>query len=179
MEYSLLTELPVADMLAYKGVTKKRITVAVQKLCLILPVEEREEFSSSGGQAGGDPPAEVSGLHNSDGAVQGGLEGDVQRVVDSTAKEDSAEQAVLCEAEPGAGGEVGYQGIGVSARGRDCLKIRMNSCHNLEGKVKYMDFEGGIYKSHSEQFDWRVIFGDIYRYEGDNVSSEGFKDKQE
>ena len=162
VEYSLLAELPVADRLAYKGVTKKRITVAVQRLCLILPVEEREEISSSGGQAGGDPPAEVSG-------------NDVQQVVDSAA----AGQAALGESEHGGGGEVGYQGIGVAAKGRDCLRIQMKSCLNLEGRVKYMDYEGGIYKAHSEQFDWKVIFGDIYRYEGDNVSSEGFKDKQE
>ena len=52
VEYSLLSEMPVADRLAYKGVSKKRITVPVQRLCLILPVEEREGISSSGGQAG-------------------------------------------------------------------------------------------------------------------------------
>ena len=162
VEYSILSDLCVADRLAYKGVTKKRITVAVQRLCLILPVEEREGISSPGGQAGGDPPAEVSGS-------------DVQQVVDSAA----AGQAALGESEHGGGGEVGYQGIGVAAKGRDCLRTQMKSCLNLEGRVKYMDYEGGIYKAHSEQFDWRVIFGDIYRYEGDNVSSEGFKDKQE
>ena len=60
VEYSLLSELPVADRLAYKGVTKKRINVPVQRLCLILPVEEYEEISSSGGQAGTDPPMRVS-----------------------------------------------------------------------------------------------------------------------
>ena len=66
VEYSLLSDMSVADRLAYKGLTKKRITVAVQRLCLILPVEEREGISSSGGQTGGDPPDLVSEQHSHD-----------------------------------------------------------------------------------------------------------------
>ena len=46
VEYSILAELPVAERLAYKGITKKRIRVAV----LILPVEERDQDSFCGGR---------------------------------------------------------------------------------------------------------------------------------
>ena len=38
--YSLLAELKPADRLKYKGVTKKQLRVPVQRLVLILPVEE-------------------------------------------------------------------------------------------------------------------------------------------
>jgi hypothetical protein len=42
VEYSLLAELPYSVRLAYKGITKKKIKVSVQRLVLILPVEERD-----------------------------------------------------------------------------------------------------------------------------------------
>ena len=40
--YSLLAELKPTDRLKYKGVTKKQLRVPVQRLVLILPVEESE-----------------------------------------------------------------------------------------------------------------------------------------
>ena len=40
--YSLLAELRPADRLKYKGVTRKQLRVPVQRLVLILPVEEVE-----------------------------------------------------------------------------------------------------------------------------------------
>ena len=40
----------MAERLAYKGITKKRIRVAVQRLVLILPVEDGDK-DSCGGQA--------------------------------------------------------------------------------------------------------------------------------
>ena len=40
--YSLLRELPEKDRLKYKGVTKKKIRVAVQRVVLIVPVEEQQ-----------------------------------------------------------------------------------------------------------------------------------------
>ena len=54
VEYSLLSELSEADRFSYKGVTKKKLKVPVQRLVLILPVEERDNFLP-GGQAGQDP----------------------------------------------------------------------------------------------------------------------------
>ena len=61
VEYSILSELPTRERLEYKGISKKRIRVPVQRLVLILPVEERvnDEVTSQrdknflpGGQAG-------------------------------------------------------------------------------------------------------------------------------
>ena len=43
VEYSLLSDLSYAERLAYKGITKKKLRVCVQRLVLILPVEERED----------------------------------------------------------------------------------------------------------------------------------------
>ena len=40
--YSLLAELSYADRAKYKGITKKELRVPVQRLVLILPVEEAE-----------------------------------------------------------------------------------------------------------------------------------------
>ena len=54
VEYSLLSELSEADRLLYKGITKKRLRVPVQRLVLILPVEERVQVLP-GVQAGADP----------------------------------------------------------------------------------------------------------------------------
>ena len=51
IEYSILAELPVVERLAYKGITQKRIRDAVQRLVLILPVEDRDQDSFCGGQA--------------------------------------------------------------------------------------------------------------------------------
>ena len=55
VEYSLLAELPEAERHLYKGITKKRIRVPVQRLVLILPVDERDPDLLPGGQAGHDP----------------------------------------------------------------------------------------------------------------------------
>ena len=54
VEYSLLSELTENDRLLYKGITKKRLRVPVQRLVLILPVEERDQVLP-GVQAGVDP----------------------------------------------------------------------------------------------------------------------------
>ena len=54
VEYSLLSELALEDRTSYKGVTKKRLRVPVQRLVLILPVEESGQVLP-GVQAGDDP----------------------------------------------------------------------------------------------------------------------------
>ena len=41
VQYSLLADLPAQDRLLYRGVKKKKLRVPVQRLVLILPVEER------------------------------------------------------------------------------------------------------------------------------------------
>ena len=61
VEYSLLAELPASERLLYKGITKKRVRVSVQRLVLILPVEEWDQDLHPGGMASGvlAPPNEV------------------------------------------------------------------------------------------------------------------------
>ena len=64
VEYSLLGEVPAEDRHLYTGVTKKKISLPVQRLVLVLPVEE--QFLLPGGPAGGDPAPhdEVVGVRN-------------------------------------------------------------------------------------------------------------------
>ena len=70
VEYSLLAELPEAERYLYKGITKKRIRVPVQRLVLILPVEERNPDLLCGGQAGQYPaPLDEVGSQDKEGQV--------------------------------------------------------------------------------------------------------------
>ena len=66
VQYSLLSEVDKKDRLLYKGVKKKLLVVPVQRLVLILPVEERglddDMNFSSGGQAVTAPHEEVDGV---------------------------------------------------------------------------------------------------------------------
>ena len=71
VQYSLLADLPVQDRLLYRGVKKKKLRVPVQRLVLILPVEERnlcskDENFLSGEQAGTAPHKEGVGRGGSD-----------------------------------------------------------------------------------------------------------------
>ena len=52
VQYSLLAELSEEERLKYKGITRKKIRACVQRLVLILPVEERDQNSSPEGLAG-------------------------------------------------------------------------------------------------------------------------------
>ena len=54
VEYSLLAKLAWEDRASYRGITKKRLRLPVQRLVLILPVEESGQVLP-GGQAGDDP----------------------------------------------------------------------------------------------------------------------------
>ena len=49
VEYSLIGEVPAAERHLYTGITKKKISLPVQRLVLILPFEEQEFLP--GGQA--------------------------------------------------------------------------------------------------------------------------------
>ena len=66
VQYSLLSELPDEERLKYKGITKKTIRASVQRLVLILPVEERLQDaiqnSSPGVQAGTVPDEGLEGM---------------------------------------------------------------------------------------------------------------------
>ena len=70
--YSLLAELRPADRLKYKGVTRKQLRVPVQRLVLILPVEEvegkvDEENQDTTGYVEEEEVSEVVDTQESDG----------------------------------------------------------------------------------------------------------------
>ena len=220
VEYSLLSELPVADRLAYKGVSKKRITVPVQRLCLILPVEEREGISSSGGQAGAasnqhdcvseekvddqhdDAMGELGDDEHGDVRVESEHE-PAQQVEDVAVGPGQSEHVPVQQLEDVAVGPVGpggrcvqggpdgqavtegavvtggtlvggadghgqqgiagdvqrcdQQGKGVASKVGDFVRHSMKSCHNLDVKVTYQDYERKIYEAHSKEFDWEAF----------------------
>ena len=70
--YSLLAELRPADRLKYKGVTRKQLRFPVQRLVLILPVEEvegkvDEENQDTTGYVEEEEVSEVVDTQESDG----------------------------------------------------------------------------------------------------------------
>ena len=74
VEYSILSELSEKDRLEYKGITKKRLRVPVQRLVIILPVEERDtDTSTSEGiqnySPGGTAGTTASGSKKTEGVV--------------------------------------------------------------------------------------------------------------
>ena len=76
--YSLLAELRPADRLKYKGVTRKQLRVPVQRLVLILPVEEvegkvDEENQDTTGYVEEEEVSEVVDTQESDGKDLEGL----------------------------------------------------------------------------------------------------------
>ena len=77
VQYSLLAELSQADLLKYKGITKKELRVPVNRLVLILPVEEQAK--------GGAGPQVVEGARAAEeslGEDVGAMEASVAESVD-------------------------------------------------------------------------------------------------
>ena len=77
--YSLLAELRPADRLKYKGVTRKQLRFPVQRLVLILPVEEvegkvDEENQDTTGYVEEEEVSEVVDTQESDGKDVEGME---------------------------------------------------------------------------------------------------------
>ena len=109
VEYSILAELPVAERLAYKGITKKRIRVAVQRLVLILPVEEREQDSFCGGQA-----VSAGQIHGGQGD---GVPGHGEQRAEGEHDEPEHGVAIPGQGEQGADGVLAEQGVEVPGQG--------------------------------------------------------------
>ena len=160
VEYSILSELPVAKRLLYKGVTKKRITVAVQRLCLILPVEEREENFSSGGQAGRDSLSEVSDQHGLDHEVGDYIQhvpvdGDGGNIVTNCGWEVGNKGGG--EADHGVNEKAGQVGGLVQERpadAKDFIKKSMKTWQSLDCRFQCEDFERYIYRVFHDELDF-------------------------
>ena len=154
VEYSILTELPASERLLYKGITKKRIKVAVQRLVLILPVEERELNSFCGGQAG---MAACGEQEHGDETVTEGLGDQVDEgVVSAGHDEQAGEEVQVTAVEAEHSDPVGevvhvldYQGVN-----RNSVREAFRSCQLLKSKVKCEDYEKTIYLNFAKTYDW-------------------------
>ena len=122
VEYSLLSVLAPEKRLMYRGITKKRIKVAVQRLVLILPVEERDTNSPSWGQA--DKAAQSDSQTDSLTVVSELVVRDNVRLFDNETSEVKQVQ-----------------------RGVHKLSIResFKSCQMLVSKYEYEDYETKMY----------------------------------
>ena len=155
VEYSLLSELSEADRLMYKGITKKRLRVPVQRLVLILPVEERDQVLP-GVQAGVDPaPLEevcdrVSRTNNYD----------VVWVAKNKRYErkqtDSVGGGVQSGADSGVeiGGDVHVEEVVRNRKVEDKGGIRKEELHRqvLKSKFKCEDFEKKILEVKAKEY---------------------------
>ena len=167
VEYSLLTELPFSERLEYKGITKKRLKVPVQRLVLVLPVEERNEDSFPGGMAGGVPAPLDEVDVNAHKEVNSGRYDVVWDAVGRkyvccgdrvTVVEDLGGQHGL----PGEGAagvnQVGDQVLPEGVTGtRSVMKAELRSCFEVKRKIVCKDFEKTIYEVKSESFDWKDV----------------------
>ena len=181
VEYSILAELPVAERLAYKGITKKRIRVAVQRLVLILPVEEREQDSFCGGQA-----VSAGQIH---GGQEDGVPGHSGQRAEGEHDEPEQGVAIPGQGEQGVVGVLAEQGVGVPGQGEQgaervpatavgqadvggehgdvgsdgsrltqgSVRGFYRSCQILMGKVKCVDHEKTIYLNWSKSYDWSKV----------------------
>ena len=156
VEYSLLTQLPFSERLEYKGIIKKRLKVPVQRLVLVLPVEERVEDSFPGGMAG-DVPAPLDEVDvNAHKEVNSGRYDVVWNAIEKkyvccgdrvTVVEDLGGQHGL----PGEGAagvnQVGDQVLPEGVTGtRSVMKADLRSCFEVKRKIVCKDFEKTIYE---------------------------------
>ena len=162
VEYSLLSELSEADRLLYKGITKKRLRVPVQRLVLLLPVEERDQHLP-GVQAGKDPaPLEevcdrVSRSNSYDvvwvaenkryerkqtGAMGGGDHSGADRVDDKGVEIGGDGNKVYVEEVVG--------NRKVEEKGR--IRKEIKACAVLRSKVKCEDFEKKILEEKAKEY---------------------------
>ena len=168
VEYSLLAELAEADRLTYKGITKKRLRVPVQRLVLILPVEERDQ-DLSGVQAGQGPAPlkEVCDkLEQSSTSCY-----NVVWVADQKKYESRHTQFTDGGNPKGAEGGVGVnhvtggdvQGDGSEAqlrvknsepKDKKGIKSEYKSCAMLRSKIKWKDFEKKILEAKAKEFEF-------------------------
>ena len=160
VEYSLLSELPAAERLLYKGITKKRLTVAVQRLVLILPVEERDLDSFCGGEA---DTAACADLGHGDDVVTVGHDGQTDEVVAVVGHDGQADEVLAAghsdqvfEGVHAAGEAVGL-GDQVTAVGGNSVKESFRSCQMLRSRCEYEDYEKTIYFNIAKAYDWSEV----------------------
>ena len=150
VQYSLLSELISKDRSLYKGVKKKLLVVPVQRLVLILPVEERDldgdVKSSPGGQAGTAPHEEVVGVQ--DGAnyrEQAGQLASRDRVTVDRSEADHIDQPADGEHTSPHGGAPIPANTTRSLRASG-FRMRLKDCAVMVDVISCEDFERSIYE---------------------------------
>ena len=135
VQYSLLSELPYEDRMQYRGITKKKIRACVQRLILILPVEER------------CPVTDESDNFSPGGQVDTGV------VEEAAGKEFEEETGVEGEAAVRECANCGDKNVKelresdeyVTERFSKSFKSDLKSCSILGSMFMCEDFEGGVY----------------------------------
>ena len=175
VEYSLLAELTWEDRASYKGVTKKRLRLPVQRLVLILPVEESGQVLP-GGQAGDNPAPHdevAQGVVNY-GVVWNEVEKKYQWNAEWIVRK---QEALARKAHGGVVGDQVQPGVEGAVRGQDqvvggtsggaCQVVEqlggghrecefqeeLRACAAIKGKVSCKDFERGIYEEMCKTLD--------------------------
>ena len=173
VEYILLSELPVGERLLYKGITKKRIRAPVQRLVLILPVEERNLDSGvdggqdclPGGQAVAAPHEEV--VHGIGQRLGDRLHAEVGNRM-GQGQGDGLHEGAGGQADVGAdcqhGGRAHHCAHHARARhdpGKayvtGCIRLRLKACVQMERDFPSEDFEAALYLQFCEKFDWSKV----------------------
>ena len=181
VEYSLLSELSETDRLLYKGITKKRLRVPVQRLVLILPVEERDQVLP-GVQAGVDPaPLEkvcssVNRTSSYDvvwvaekgcyegkqtgtmgGGVQGKAdrgdhEGQVQSKAERGEHEDHIDDSSVEKGDVLDNVHVKEVIGNKKVENKEGIRKEIKACEVLKSKLKYEDFEKKILEEKAKEY---------------------------
>ena len=147
VQYSLLSELPYEDRMQYRGITKKKIRACVQRLILILPVEERCPVTDErdnfppGGQVDTGVAEEAAGKEFEE---ETGVEGEA-------AVRESANYGDKNVKELGESDEY------VKERFSKSFKSDLKSCAILDSMFMCEDFEGVVYEGFSNEIDWSQI----------------------
>jgi hypothetical protein len=149
------------------------LTVAVQRLVLILPVEERDLDSFCGGEA---DTAACADLGHGDDVVTVGHDGQTDEVVAVVGHDGQADEVVAVVGHDGqadevlaaghsdqvfegvhAAGEAVGLGDQVAAVGGNSVKESFRSCQMLRSRCEYEDYEKTIYFNIAKAYDWSEV----------------------
>ena len=140
VEYSLVGDLPYGEREKYLGITKKKVVVPVQRLVLILPVEEQIQF---GGRADMEsvPLDEVRG-RSGYGMVHLGMWSKLRRC---------SQGHFLVAEDPSVGASCVRVGFDVRWSLRSEVSSRWSMVQSLLGQLSCSEVDAGIYGYYAEK----------------------------
>ena len=153
VQYSLLSELPYEDRMQYRGITKKKIRACVQRLILILPVEERCPCPVTDQRDDGD---NFSPGGQADTVVEEAAVGEDEAGVREA--EDCGDRTMEVQAvHEGGTKELRKSDEYVKERFSKSFKSDLKSCAILGSMFMCEDFEGVVYEEFANKIDWSQI----------------------